>query len=402
MKLVEKHIIRDSHKAFKSIDKLSFLSKNLYNAGLYAVRQYFFETGKYLNYYGVLKKFQKKKNPDYYALPTKVSQQTLMILDRNFKSFFNALKSYKNNPSKFKERPKIPKYKHKTKGRNILVYSIQSISKPKLLQGIIKLSQTAFEIKTKQKKIQQVRIVPRANHYIIEVIYESNKKARKDLDRKLIAGIDIGLNNLVAVTSNKVGFRPFLVNGRPLKSINQYFNKKRSYLQSKLPQGQYSSKKIAKMTLKRNCKIDDYLHKASRKIIDELVKHRIGNLVIGKNDGWKQDINIGKKNNQNFVSVPHSRFIEMLLYKAQIEGINVVLREESYTSKCSFLDNEKICKHQNYKGKRVKRGLFCSANGFYINADINASYNIIRKVAPKAFEGVEAVVVQPYGYLSIK
>lgn len=402
MQLVEKHIIKKSHEAFKQIDKLSFLSKNLYNAGLYEIRQFFFKEGGYLNYNTLQKKFQKEKKVDYYALPTKVSQQILMVLDRNFKSFFNAQKSYKENPKRFKERPKIPKYKDKTKGRNLLVYSIQSVSSSNLKKGLVVLSQTTFGIKTKQQKIQQVRVVPRANCYVVEIIYNSTKQPRKDLDKSKIAGIDIGLNNLVAVTSNKVGFKPFLINGRPLKSINQFYNKQKSYLQSRLVGGRKSSNKIQALTFKRNCKIDDYLHKASRQVINELVSQKIGNLVIGKNDGWKQEIKIGKTNNQNFVSVPHARFIQMLTYKAELEGIKVTLTEESYTSKCSFLDNEQICKHIKYQGRRIKRGLFKTAKGFLINADVNASYNIIKKVAPKIFNGVEAVVVQPYRYFSIK
>jgi len=175
MQLVEKHIIKKSHEAFKQIDKLSFLSKNLYNAGLYEVRHFFFGEGNYLNYNALQKKFQKEKNVDYYDLPTKVSQQILMVLDRNFKSFFNAQRAYKENPKRFKEKPKIPKYKHKTKGRNLLVYSIHSVSTPNLKKGLVAVSGTTFAIKTKQQKIQQVRIVPCANCYAVEIIYNSSK-----------------------------------------------------------------------------------------------------------------------------------------------------------------------------------------------------------------------------------
>jgi putative transposase len=266
----------------------------------------------------------------------------------------------------------------------------------------VKLSQTNLKISTQKKNIQQVRIVPQANCYVIEIIYEHTIKPEK-LDKKSIAGIDIGLNNLMAVSSNQAGFRPFLINGRPLKSINQYFNKKRADLQSKLPKDQKTSKQTQKLTFKRNCKISDYLHKASRQLINELVKHKIGKLIIGKNDHWKQEINIGSRNNQNFVTIPHAKLIEMISYKAQLVGMEVVLTEESYTSKCSFLDNEKIGKSEKYWGKRIKRGLFRTAKGKLINADINGSLNIIKKVAPNAFsKGVEAVVVQPYRYFSIK
>lgn len=402
MQFVERHIIKSSHQAYEEIDRISFLSKNLYNAGLYAIRQYFFKTGKFLNYRTLQKEFQNRNNPDYYALPTKVSQQILMVLERNFKSFFEALKAYKKNPKRFKERPKIPKYKHKTKGRNLLVYSIQSISKLFLKKGFVKLSQANVSMKTKQTKIAQVRVVPQATCFVVEIIYKRAPKKNKNLNQKHFAGIDIGLNNLGAVTSNKAGFQPFLINGRPLKSMNQFYNKQKAKLQSLLPKGQYSSQKIKRLTFKRNCKVADYLHKASRQMVNELVQEKIGNLVIGKNDGWKQSIYIGKKNNQNFVQIPHAKFIEMLTYKVELEGIKVITREESYTSKCSFLDREPIKKHRKYKGRRIKRGLFRSAEGHLINADINASYNIIKKASPKSFEGVEGVVVHPYGYLSIK
>lgn len=403
LKLVERHIIKNNNKLYKEIDNISFLSKNLYNAGLYEIRQQFINSGTYLNYYGVEKIFKDTNNVDYRSLPIKVSQQILMLLDNNFKSFFSANLRYKENPKKFKGRPKLPKYKDKKKGRNVVTYTKQAISKTSLKKGIVKLSKTNIEIRTKQKEVQQVRIVPKCSYYVIEVVYNKTKSENK-LDDTLFAGIDLGLNNLAAVTSNKKGFTPFIINGRPLKSTNQFYNKKKAFLQSKLSKEQYTSKKIEKLTLKRYCKIENYLHKTSRQIIDKLVEENIGNLVIGKNDGWKQKINLGKKNNQNFVQIPYNRFISMLSYKAELENIKVTLQEESYTSKCSFLDNEEIKKQNKYKGKRVKRGLFVSSLGVKINADINASYNIIKKASPKSFEleGVEGVVVHPYRYFSIK
>jgi len=259
-----------------------------------------------------------------------------------------------------------------------------------------------MKIKTTQKKVQQVRIVPQAACYAVEVVYDAPAKPQSG-SKNAIAGIDIGLNNLMAVTFNQTGPAPFLVNGRPLKSINQYFNKKKAEMQAGLPKGVYSSRRIQKLAFKRNMKVADYMHKASRQVVDELVKNGIGMLVVGKNDGWKDSINIGKRNNQGFVSVPHARLIEMLKYKAELAGIRVVLTEESYTSKCSFLDGESIGKKEKYAGRRVKRGLFKTAGGRLVNADVNAGLNIIRKVAPKAFaKGVEAVVVQPYRYFSIK
>ncbi|RCJ15180.1 hypothetical protein A6S26_07545 [Nostoc sp. ATCC 43529] len=186
------------------------------------------------------------------------------------------------------------------------------------------------------------------------------------------------------------------MNGKPLKNINAYYNKKKAFFQSRLQGQQTTSTRIQRLTHKRNCKIIDYLHQASRIIVDYLAANPIGTLVIGKNDLWKQSINLGDKTNQNFVCIPHARFIEMLTYKCQLVGIDIIITSENYTSKCSFIDLEPIEKHTVYLGKRVKRGLFRAKNGFLINADCNASGNIIRKVVPNGFsEGIQGVVVPP-------
>jgi putative transposase len=217
-----------------------------------------------------------------------------------------------------------------------------------------------------------------------------------ELNKNAVAGLDIGLNNLGALTSNLKGFKSILVNGRPLKSINTYFHQKCAQLQSLLKGQAQTSNQIQKLTHKRNCKVDNYLHNVSRWIVNYLLQNQIGNLVIGKNEGWKQEINLGKRNNQNFVSIPHAKFIEMLQYKCELVGLQVYLTEESYTSKCSALDHEPIGKAESYLGKRVTRGLFRTSQNILINADINGSLNIIRKVFPNAFvEGIQAVVVQP-------
>ncbi len=398
MKLVEQHIIKSSHKLFKECDRLAFLSKNLHNATTYEIRQAFFDKDKKIpSFKDLAKLFAKEDNPDFRALPAKVSQWTMKMVFQAFKDFFAGSKKYKENANKFTGKPKLPKYKHKRKGRALLTYTIQALSKTKLRQGIIKLSGCAIEFKTNcvPSSIKQVRIVPGYGHYAIEVIYEKQEKPKKKLHSQKIASIDIGLNNLAAITfSHKQA--PLLINGRPLKSINQYFNKKKAKLMSFVGD-KGTSRKIEKLTLKRNNKVKDYLHKASRYIVNQLVSKGITLLVIGKNDGWKQDINIGKKNNQNFVSIPHAIFINMLAYKCSLEGIPIKLQEESYTSKCSFLDLEPIKKHLIYKGRRIKRGMFASKKYGNINADINGSLNIMRKAVPKLFSnGIEDVVVRPY------
>ena len=372
MILAERHIIKKTNSLYKELDMLCFLSKNLYNSALFAVRQFYFENKKYLNWINVNNKFINEKQADYYSLPCKVSQQTLKMVDNNMKSFFNALKA-KNS------KPKLPKYLDKVKGRFVVTYPNQAISKTELQNGYIALSKTNIRIKTKVTDVQQVRIVPQNNIIVIEVLYKVNCNEDNSNERKY-CGIDLGLNNLI--TCGFTDDKPIIINGKPLKSINWYYNKKKSEFQSKL-KDRYTSKRISNLTIKRNNRISDYLHKSSRIFINHLVSNGITDVVIGYNKEWKQGINIGRVNNQNFVNVPHYKLLNMLTYKCSLVGITVHITEESYTSKCSFLDDEELCKHNKYMGKRIKRGLFKSLNGRYINADVNGALNILRKVIGK-------------------
>ena len=249
-------------------------------------------------------------------LPSKVSQHVLKLLDKNWKSFFAALEAYREDPSKFLGRPKLPGYKDKAKGRNILVYTIQALSKPALKQGIIKPSGLPIEIKTQHMHIDQVRIVPRNGFYVVEVVYEREPE-QAQVNPTLMAAIDIGVNNLVALTSNKTDFIPRLVNGRPIKSINQYYNKQRERYQKKMSTNHSNSRELERLTNKRTRRIDNYMHTASRRIIDLLVAEGIGTLIIGKNPYWKQDPTMRRKDKQHFVQLPHARFIDMLSYQSQ-------------------------------------------------------------------------------------
>jgi len=400
MQLTERHIIKSTEHRFAQIDELAFKSKNLYNAANYVIRQNFIYGWGYVNYNEMnrLMKFHEA----YKALPAKVSQQILMILDKNWKSFFEAVKAYKVDSSKFTGRPKLPKYKDKVKGRNILVYTIQAISSKLFKKGIIKLSGTDFSIKTKVNpdRICQVRLVPKCDSYVIEVIYDEQESTASD--DNFVASIDLGLNNLVALTSNQPGFTPLLINGRPLKSINQFYNKRKAQLQPQLKGNRKTSPRIQRLTRCRYQKIDNYLHHASRLIVDILRTKQIGTLVVGKNEQWKTEINLGKQTNQNFVSIPHARLIEMLEYKARLVGIKVILQEESYTSQANFLGLDlipvygKTEKESMFTGKRIKRGLYKTSTGQLINSDINGSYNILRKAIPNAFsDGIVSCVVQP-------
>lgn len=396
MKLVEQHIISRHHSFWEECDKLCFLSKNLYNQALYRIRQYFFKTGKYLNYYELQQELQNEKQIDYTALPAKVSQWILKLLDKNFKSFFKSLKAYKQTPSKFLGRPKLPSYKDKIEGRNLLTYTIQAISKPFLRNEIIKLSKTTISFRTKQKNIQQVRIIPRNNHYVIEVIYKK-EEAEAVKDNGQYAAIDIGLNNLATVAFN-FKEQPIIINGKPLKSINQFYNKIKGKLQSIInQQGKKRTKRLKQLDFKRNNKVKNYLHNASRLLVNHLVSLGVSKVIIGKNPNWKQEINIGKVNNDNFVKIPHAIFIEQLEYKLKLEGVEVIIREESYTSKCSFFDNEPIKKQNQYKGKRIKRSWFKTSTDKLVHADVNGALNIGKKQFSKAFtlEKIEGVVVHP-------
>jgi len=387
MELVERHIIKRTDARFGAIDAAGFASKNLYNAANYVIRQSFISEGIYLDYYEMHRRM--KDHEVYQALPAKVAQWVLRILDKNWQSFFAAKAAWQADPSKFLGRPKLPRYKDKQRGRNLLVYTAQALSIPALRQGLIAPSMLDITVRTKQQNVQQARIVPRHGYYVVEVVYE-REPVQAAVDPALYAGVDIGIDNLATLTSTKVGFAPRVVNGRPVKSINQFYNKRRAELQSQLGES-YTSQRLERISTKRTRRIDHELHTASRRIIDLLVAEGIGTLVIGKNPLWKQEVRLGRRTNQNFVSIPHARFIAMLTYKAELVGIQVIVTEESYTSKASFLDGDMLPVYDTAKpvptfsGRRVKRGLYRAADGTPINADVNGAYNIIRKVTPEAF-----------------
>jgi len=402
MQLAQRHIIKSTEHRFTQIDELAFKSKNLYNAANYVIRQSFVYGWGYINYNEMNRLM--KSHQAYKVLPAKVSQQILMILDKNWKSFFEAVKAYKVDSSKFTGRPKLPQYKDKVKGRNILVYTIQAISSKQLKKGIIKLSGTNILIKTQvnPEQLCQVRLVPKSDSYVIEVIYNEPESTVEQIQKEAVASIDLGLNNLVALTSNQSGFTPLLINGRPLKSLNQFYNKRKAQLQSQLKGSSKTSPRIQRLTRWINQKVDNYLHRSSRLIINLLVARKIGTLVIGKNLQWKSEISLGKQTNQNFVSVPHARLIEMLEYKAELVGITVLQQEESYTSKANFLALDPIPVYGKagtndvaFSGKRIKRGLYKTSAAKLINSDVNAAYNILRKAIPNAFSnGIGSCVVR--------
>lgn len=410
MTLTERHVIKKNNPLFPILDELCFKSKNLYNSTLYKIRQEYFNSRIYLGYYSIQKEFQKTNQFDYRELPIKTSQQTMMLVDKNFKSFFAALKEYQRNPKKFKGRPKIPGYLDPIDGRFVVVYTYQSISKKELESNSrIKLSgvdNVYITTKVQYKDLCQVRIIPRGSHIVVEVVY---KKQEKQIlpDNHRYAGIDLGVDNLVTLTTNIPKDIPVVWSGKKVKSWNHKYNKDIAYYKGVLDKTNKSkrkkwSKRLERITLKRELRINDYFHKISREIVNHLVSKRINTLVIGNNKGWKQDTSLGKIGNQNFVQIPFMKLISMLEYKCKLEGINFYIVTEEYTSKCSFLDLEVIGKHDVYSGKRVHRGLFRSGGGKLINADVNGSLNILRKCKPGCFDnftiknnGVRGVVVHP-------
>ena len=403
MQQVQKHLIKPNHRHYQEIDVTCFASKNLYNCGIYLCRQAFFSKEKvppFKELYHLL-----KHSEDYRSLPSKVAQLVIEQVSQVFQSYFAALKEYKKNPNKFLGKPKLPKYKHKEKGRNIVSYNCQAISRTWLKKGVINPSKLNLKIPTNLTKVNEVRIIPKGNgkYYVVEVVYE--KQAETINKNGKFAAIDIGLNNLATVASNDPTFKPFIVCGKALKSCNQQYNQRKAKLQSFLPENKYTSRKLEALTLKRNNKMDYYIHTASRLIINKLLERGVNHVVIGKNESWKQQINLGKKNNQKFVFVPHARLIAQLQYKCELVGIKVTVTEESYTSKCSFLDLEPITKHDTYVGRRVKRGLFKSSLGIKYNADVKVTLNILRKVAGNSIfdrKLVKRLVVSPVRFTSYK
>ena len=370
IQLTQQIVVSNKSSKFAQLDELCFLSKNLYNVVLYHIRQYYKETGKYLTYNKLAKTLSDSNNLDYRAMPyAQSAQQVLKQVDNQYKAFYASIKSKKMKGKKVR----LPKYKDKENGRNIFIYTNQGA---KVSNGVVylKTKQGTLSFKTVADKIQQVRLVPRANHIIVEIIY--NKECEIKQDNNRYASIDLGLDNLCTLTSNSV--QSIIINGKPLKSVNHHYNKTKAKLQSKLQRGKYSSKRISRLTLRRNRKIKDYMHKISRKIVEYMEANSLNTLFVGKNVGWKDSINLCRTNNQNFVSIPYNMLIQMLEYKCRLAGINFVIVNEAYTSKCSFLDREKISKHDSYAGRRVKRGLFISSNGIMINADVNGSLNIMR------------------------
>lgn len=408
---VEQHRITKSNSDWKLIDEMCWKSKNLYNYSNYIIRQEFISTSKEKEQglrdnanwikYSQLFSIVKDSEP-YKDMGSNVGQATLKVLDRNWKSFFALIKDYMKNKSKYKGMPRMPKYLDKEHGRYPLI--IDNI-KFEIRDEYIRFSWKPLgqlnmkyktNINTQTSKLMQCRFIPKGKDYIMEIVYEIDVPDILNITNRT-ASIDLGVNNLMTITTN-CRLEPFIINGKPLKSINQYYNKELARIKSelKLKHGMDWSNKLQRLTTKRNNKVEDYIHKSSKMIIDYCIQNNIDTLVCGYNQGWKQDSDMGKTNNQKFVQIPYNNLVKKLEYKCENVGIIFKTVNESYTSGTSFLDKETPVKENYNKERRKYRGLFISDNGTEINADVNGSYQIMVKAFPKSFDnGIEGVGLHP-------
>ncbi|WVX82250.1 transposase [Niallia oryzisoli] len=354
--------------------------------------------------------FKTMKQKDYYSLLGQINQQVLQNVVQNWKSFFVSLKNYKIHPEKYSGRPSIPGYLPKG-GRKETILSNQIC---KIKEGkYLKFPKTKFQLNIGKLahlngRLQQVRIIPKYDSFTVELVIFKGEIAEVLAKKERCMGIDLGLDNIATVISN-TGMTPILFKGGIIKSINQWYNKKRSHYYAilrngkKNHEGSFQSKRLIELDKYRYRKVKDFLHKVSFNIVKIAKENKIDTIVIGKNEHWKQEVHLGKKNNQNFIQIPHSLLIELITYKVNSEGLAVILTEESYTSKASFLDKDDIPTYQSgnttkhlFSGKRISRGMYRTKNLLLINADVNGAANILRKVIPKAFtNGIAAVCSTP-------
>ena len=392
---------------FRELKTQCFYAKNLYNQALWHIKKHYKEHKTFLSY-GELDKLMKTvlnlENECNYRLIWKagVAQQLLRNLCTNFQSFFKSLKDYNKNSKKYTGKPKIPKFiekdytyltfdnqRFKIKGNQVFLKKGFVIDLPKKL-----LTNNCI-------RVCQIEIYYHYGYFEAIFTYESNKIYEKIVANNNKMAIDLGLNNLATCVTNGI-HKPFIINGKPLKSINQYYNKRTSKIKSGLKKrnNKNHSKKLEIITRKRERQINDYLHKASAKIVKQCIDNEISTVIIGDVQNSNNKINLGKKNNQNFVNLSLGQFIQKIKYKLEKHDIQVITREESYTSKASFIDNDAMPKthldkksNQIFSGVRVKRGLYRSENGVFVNADVNGAYNILRKETPEfSFENLRSEI----------
>lgn len=383
-----KHLSKEDYKTIKVLCRIA---KNLTNEAIYNVRQYYFTEGEFLKYeknYTLL-----KNSSNYKALNSNMAQQILKEVDGSFKSFFGLLKLAKQGKYAFKDC-KLPHYLPKD-GYTTLVIGFVRLNGSKLIlpfSNSFKKKHKSVEITIPpillDKKVKKIRIIPKAKARFFEIqyIYEA-ENIQRNLNTNNALALDLGINNLVTAVSNSG--KSFIIDGRKLKSINQWFNKENARLQSvkdKQHFGKKTTNRQKVLARDRNNKVNDYMNKTARKVVDYCIANDIGTLVVGYNETFQRNSNIGKQNNQNFVNIPYGQLRDKLAYLCEFNGIVFVKQEESYTSKASFWDKDIIPTYnadnpQNYtfSGKRVHRGQYKTANGKVLNADVNGALNIMRK-----------------------
>ena len=379
-----------SKKEFRNLKYLSHIAKNLTNEAIYNVRQHYFKNKKYLSYNENYKMLKNSEN--YKKLNSNMAQQILKEVDGSFKSFFGLLKLAKNGQYNFKDI-KLPKYLAKDGFTTLVIGFVRLKDDMLIVPYSNSFKKTHQEVKIKLppvlkgKKIKEIRIIPKQHSRYFEIQYTYEvEEVQRELNKENALGIDLGIDNLCTCVTNTGA--SFIIDGRKLKSINQYYNKINAKLQSikdkqKIERTTLRQKRI---TRKRNNRINDYLSKAARIIVNYCLNNDIGKLVLGYNEDFQRNSNIGSINNQNFVNIPYGKLRDKLIYLCKLYGIEFKLQEESYTSKASFFDGDEIPIYDKenlqeyiFSGKRIKRGLYQTSTGKLINADCNGALNILRK-----------------------
>ena len=388
VKQVPKHLTKEE---YLSIKELSHIAKNLANQAIYNVRQYYFKENKYMNYEENYK--QLKQSENYKMLNSNMAQQIIKEVDESFKSFFGLLKLAKKGKYDYKNI-KLPKYLKKD-GFTTLIIGFVRIKNNKLIipfSNAYKKMHKPITINIPpilaDKKIKEIRIIPKSNARFFEIQYTYEvEDIQSNLNSNNALAIDLGINNLCTCVTNSG--KSFIIDGKKLKAINQWYNKQNALLQCiKDKQNiavKYTNKQINNLR-KRNNRVNDYMNKVARKVIKYCLENDIGNIVIGYNREFQKDSSLGKINNQKFVNIPYGKLIDKLKYLSKLYGINIRIQEESYTSKASFFDNDNVPMYSNdnnqkycFSGKRIKRGLYQTSRGYKLNADVNGALNILNK-----------------------
>jgi putative transposase len=410
MKKALKTKIRGLNKSqFKRLKELTAHAKNLYNQTLWTLRQAFEATGRYFSYPQMDKAMKQVPNLEgeinYRLLKSAVAQQTLRRLDKNFKLFFLQRSDFKKNPNKYKGPPKPPRFKKNQHDNLIYTYQAFQIENGQVVLDRTKGKELKIPLPKQLmgKTIKQVEIIPKSHSFQSVFVYEDSITYQQMPPNDNIMSIDLGLNNLATCVTNGV-LKPFIVDGRRIKSVNAYYNKRKAKIQSDLEKsrGKKWSNRLQTLTDWRNARINDCLHKATAVVVKTCLTHNISKVVVGDVAKSLDHINLGKKTNQNFVNLSLGQFVEKLSYKLGQHGIKLTVANESYTSKASFVEGDKMPKKFDenakpvYSGKRIKRGLYQNQNGTLLNADVNGAYNILRKSDSKFSFGKLANKVGDY------